>query len=143
MTSTELLDQTVYTSLCRSFVALDKSIRSAGIANEDGLLVGIAHRKGLKPLLTAEERTQYAITAATRQFTRLRWEVLLGKILYASSHYSKLIRATIPITDDNRRLSFVLVMSFDPDTNNFHEIIIEKVIPMVRKRRTSLLKLQK
>jgi hypothetical protein len=129
--------------LCRTFVALDPSIRSAGIANEDGLLLGIAHRKGLKPLLTAEERTQYAITAATRQFTRLRWEVLLGKILYASSHYSKLIRATIPITDDNRRLSFVLVMSFDPDTDNFHEIIIKKVIPMVRRRRASLLKLQK
>jgi hypothetical protein len=122
---------------------LDQSIRSAGIANEDGLILGIAHRKGLKPLLTAEERTQYAITAATRQFTRLRWEVLLGKILYASSHYSKLIRATIPITDDNRRLSFVLVMSFDPDTDNFHEIIIKKVIPMVRRRRASLLKLQK
>lgn len=122
---------------------MDQSIRSAGIANEDGLLLGIAHRKGLKPLLTAEERTQYAITAATRQFTRLRWEVLLGKILYASSHYSKLIRATIPITDDNRRLSFVLVMSFDPDTDNFHEIIIRKVIPMVRRRRASLLKLQK
>jgi hypothetical protein len=137
------LDKTVYSSLCRTFVALDPSIRSAGIANEDGLLLGIDHRKGLKPLLTAEERTQYAITAATRQFTRLRWEVLLGKILYASSHYSKLIRATIPITDDNRRLSFVLVMSFDPDTDNFHEIIIRKVIPMVRRRRASLLKLQK
>lgn len=137
------MDKTVYSSLCRTFVALDPSIRSAGIANEDGLLLGIAHRKGLKPLLTAEERTQYAITAATRQFTRLRWEVLLGKILYASSHYSKLIRATIPITDDNRRLSFVLVMSFDPGTDNFHEIIIKKVIPMVRRRRASLLKLQK
>lgn len=143
MTNTGLLDKTVYSSLCQTSVALDPSIRSAGIANEDGLLLGIAHRKGLKPLLTAEERTQYAITAATRQFTRLRWEVLLGKILYASSHYSKLIRATIPITDDNRRLSFVLVMSFDPDTDNFHEIIIKKVIPMVRRRRASLLKLQK
>jgi hypothetical protein len=121
---------------------LDPSIRSAGIANEDGLLVGIAHRKGLKPLLTAEERTQYAITAATRQFTRLRWEVLLGKILYASSHYAKLIRATIPITDDNRRLSYVVVMSFDPNTTNFHEIIVEKVIPIVKKRRSALLTLQ-
>lgn len=136
------MDKTVYSSLCRSFVALDPSIRSAGIANEDGLLVGIAHRKGLKPLLTAEERTQYAITAATRQFTRLRWEVLLGKILYASSHYAKLIRATIPVTDDNRRLSYVVVMSFDPNTTNFHEIIVEKVIPIVKKRRSALLRLQ-
>ncbi|HZD13163.1 MAG TPA: hypothetical protein VE177_06565, partial [Candidatus Binatus sp.] len=79
-------------------------------------------------------------TAATRQYTRLRWEVLLGKILYASSHYAKLIRATIPITDDNRRLSYVLLMSFDSNTDNFHEIVIEKVIPLVKKKRASLLK---
>lgn len=103
--------------------------------------MGSIHRSGLKPLLSAEERAQYAITAATRQFTRLRWEVLLGNILYASSHYAKLIRATIPITDNNRRLSYVILMSFDPRTNNFHEIIVEKVIPMVKRRKSSLLRL--
>ena len=105
-------------------------------------MIGSAHRTGLKPLLSTEERAQYAITAATRQFTRLRWELLLGNILYASSHYAKLIRATIPITDNNRRLSYVILMSFDPRTSNFHEIIVEKVIPMVKKRKSSLLRLQ-
>jgi hypothetical protein len=136
------LDKITYSSLCKSLLSLDKSIRFAGIANEDGLLIGSAHRTGLKPLLSTEERAQYAITAATRQFTRLRWELLLGNILYASSHYAKLIRATIPITDNNRRLSYVILMSFDPRTNNFHEIIVEKVIPMVKKRKSSLLRLQ-
>jgi len=134
------LEKPIYASLCRSVVDLDPSIRFTGIANEDGILVGVSQRKGLKPLLSFEERTQYAITAATRQYTRLRWEVLLGKILYASSHYNKLIRATIPITDDNRRLSYVLLMSFDSNTDNFHEIVIEKVIPLVKKKRASLLK---
>ena len=129
------MEKPIYTSLCRSVVGLDPSIRFAGIANEDGILVGVSQRKGLKPLLSFEERAQYAITAATRQYTRLRWEVLLGKILYASSHYAKLIRATIPITDDNRRLSYVLLMSFDSNTDNFHEIVIEKVIPLVKKKR--------
>jgi hypothetical protein len=136
------LDKITYSSLCKSLLSLDKSIRFAGIANEDGLLIGSAHRTGLKPLLSTEERAQYAITAATRQFTRLRWELLLGNILYASSHYAKLIRATIPITDNNRRLSYVILMSFDPRTSNFHEIIVEKVIPMVKKRKSSLLRLQ-
>jgi hypothetical protein len=136
------LDKITYSSLCKSLLSLDKSIRFAGIANEDGLLIGSAHRTGLKPLLSTEERAQYAITAATRQFTRLRWELLLGNILYASSHYAKLIRATIPITDNNRRLSYVILMSFDPHTSNFHEIIVEKVIPMVKKRKSSLLRLQ-
>lgn len=135
------MEKITYSSLCKSLLSLDKSIRFAGIANEDGLLMGSAHRSGLKPLLSAEERAQYAITAATRQFTRLRWEVLLGNILYASSHYAKLIRATIPITDNNRRLSYVILMSFDPRTSNFHEIIVEKVLPMVKRRKSSLLRL--
>jgi hypothetical protein len=65
---------------------------------------------------------------------------LLGKIYYASSHYASLIRATIPITNDNSKLSYVLLLSFDVGTENFHEIIMKKIIPLVKKNTTSLLK---
>jgi len=64
----------------------------------------------------------------------------LGKIQYASSHYSKLIRATIPITDDNRKLSFVIILSLDAGTDNFHEIIVEKIIPLIKRRKSALIK---
>src|SRR5262245_22864114 len=101
--------------------------------------MAFSERKGLKPLLTPEERAQYAITAATRQYTRLRWESHLGKINYASSHYAKLIRATIPIADDNNRLSFVMLMSFDVDTKDFHTTIMKEVIPLVNKYRHTLI----
>ncbi len=114
-------------------ITLDKSIRFAGIADEDGKLMATAERKGLKPLLNPEERAQYAITAATRQYTRLRWEYLLGRINYAMSHYAKLIRATIPIADENSRLSYVLLLSFDVDGENVHNVIMKKIIPLVRK----------
>lgn len=130
-----LLKNSIFKTLCQEIIKLDSSIRSAGITNEDGIILHISHRKGIKPLLSPEERAQYAITAATRQFTRLRWEVLLGKIQYASSHYSKLIRATIPITDENRKLSFVIILSLDPGTDNFHEIIVEKVIPLIKQKK--------
>lgn len=116
---------------CKEVVNLDNAIRFAGIADEDGKLQSIAERENLVALLTPEERAQYAITAATRQFTRLRWEYMLGKIQYASSKYDKLIRATIPITDENSKLSYVLLLSFDPDTTNFHQIITEKIIPFI------------
>src|ERR671931_1410954 len=129
-----------FQEFCDKIIALDKSIRFAGIADGDGHLVAVSERKGLKPLLTPEERAQYAITAATSQYTRLRWEYLLGKINYASSHYAKLIRATIPITDINSRLSYVLLLSFDVDTDNTHEIIMKKIIPLVRKNTNRLLK---
>jgi hypothetical protein len=120
-----------FQEFCDKVTALDPSIRFAGIADQDGKLEATAERKGLKALLTSEERAQYAITAATRQYTRLRWEYLLGRILYASSHYSKITRATIPIADENSRLSYVLLLSFDADTPNFHEIITKKVIPLI------------
>ncbi|HVE38177.1 MAG TPA: hypothetical protein VNA18_08300 [Nitrososphaeraceae archaeon] len=127
------MKSSAYKTLCQEIIKVDSSIRSAGITNEDGIILHISHRKGMKPLLSSEERGQYAITAATRQFTRLRWEVLLGKIQYASSHYTKLIRATIPVTDDNRKLSFVIILSLDAGTDNFHEIILGKVIPLIKK----------
>ena len=131
----------MFNEFCMQVVALDNSIRFAGIADEDGKLKSIAERPGLNPLLTPEERAQYAITAATRQFTRLRWEYMLGKIQYASSKYEKLIRATIPITDEFSTLSYVLLLSFDPETNTFHRVITEKIIPLINKNKSDLLKL--
>ena len=134
------MKSSAYKTLCQEILKVDSSIRSAGITNEDGIILHISHRMGMKPLLSSEERAQYAITAATRQYTRLRWEYLLGKIYYASSHYEKLLRATIPITNDSSRLSYVLLLSFDVDTENFHQIIMEKIIPLVRKNTAGLLK---
>ena len=122
-----------FQEFCDKVIAIDPSIRFAGIADEDGKIEANSERKGLQALLTPEERAQYAITAATRQYTRLRWEYLLGRILYASSHYSKITRATIPIADEASRLSYVLLLSFDANTPNFHETIIKKVIPLVHK----------
>jgi hypothetical protein len=123
-----------FQEFCDRVITLDKSIRFAGIADEDGHLVATAERRGLKPLLNPEERAQYAITAATRQYTRLRWEYLLGKINYAMSNYAKLIRATIPIADENSRLYYVLLLSFDVGAGqSVHDIIMEKIIPLIRK----------
>jgi hypothetical protein len=125
------LDRKFFQEICDRVVSINPAIRFAGIADEDGELLAFSERKGLTPLLTPEERAQYAITAATRQYTRLRWESHLGKINYASSHYAKLIRATIPITDENNRLAYVLLMSFDVGTTDFHNIIMKHVIPLV------------
>ena len=130
-----------FQEFCDKVISIDKSIRFAGIADGDGHLVAIAERKGLKPLLNPEERAQYAITAATRQYTRLRWEYMLGKINYAISNYAKLVRATIPIADENSRLFYVLLLSFDRESGQgVHEIIMEKIIPLVRKNTDKFLK---
>ena len=129
----------VFKELCEKIVAQDPTIRFVGIADEDGNLKAEAERKGLKAVFSPDQRAEYAITAANRQATRLRWEYLLGKINYATSHYEKLIRATIPIADENRRLSYVVLISFDANTK-VDEIIPKKIIPLIKQSMSALLK---
>lgn len=128
----------VFKELCEKIVAQDPAIRFVGIANEDGNLEAETERKGLKAVFSPGQRAEYAITAANRQVTRLRWEYLLGKISYATSHYEKLIRATIPIADENRRLSYVVLVSFDANTK-VDEIIPKKIIPLIRQNMNAIL----
>ncbi len=42
-----------FQEFCDKVISLDKSIRFAAIADEDGKLVATSERKGLKPILTA------------------------------------------------------------------------------------------
>ncbi len=133
--------KTPFQNFCDKAVSLDPAIRFVGIADGDGNLMATAERKGLKPLMNPEERAQYAITAATRQYTRLRWEYLLGKIGYACSFYAKLVRATIPISHENGRLAYVVLMSFDVKYGDrVHGVITKKVLPLVKRSRASFLK---
>ena len=128
-----------FQEFCDRVIAVDSSIRFIGIADEHGRLLATSERNGLKPLLNAEETAQYAITAATRQYTRIRWQPLLGKIDYTCSHYDKLLRVTIPITDRNNRLLYVIIFTFDVETNNFHQIIMENILPLIRKNESRFL----
>lgn len=123
-----------FQKFCDKAVSLDPAIRFVGIADGDGNLMATAERKNLKPIMNPEERAQYAITAATRQYTRLRWEYLLGKINYACSFYAKLIRATIPVSDENGRLAYVVLMSFDVKYGDkVHGIILKKTLPLLKR----------
>lgn len=124
-------------------ISVNPSIRFVGIADEHGRLLVTKDRKGLKPLLNMPETEQYAITAATRQHTRIRWQQILGKIDYSSSHYDKLLRATIPITDENNRLSHIIILTLDVETYNIHEIMMDKVVPLVRQNTNKFLKAKK
>jgi hypothetical protein len=130
----------IFKEFCDQVLALDPSIRFVGIADEHGSLFSTSERKGLKPLLDYQETTQYAITASTRQYTRLRWQYILGKVDYACSIYEKLIRANVPIIDNSSHLAYVILLTFDVGTDNFHQVMMKQIIPLIGKSRSQFLK---
>jgi hypothetical protein len=71
-----MINEQFFQEFCDNVIAIDSSIRFIGIADGDGRLLATSERKGLKPLLNEEETAHYAITAATRQYTRIRWQPL-------------------------------------------------------------------
>lgn len=128
-----------FKSLCETIAKSDKHIRFAAIVDHHGTILAFSERKGIKPLLNEEQTAQYALAAVTRQYTRIRWQSILGKIDYTCSSYEKLLRITVPITDSRNHLCFVIIFTLDVTTKNFHHIIMNKVKPIVKEKEKELL----
>lgn len=130
----------LFRNFCFKIISLDKAVRFTGITDGHGRILASAEREGLVPLLNQRETEQYAITAAARQFTRVMWQPILGKIEYTSSFYDKLLRINIPLTDSLNHLSFVIIITFDVETENYHEIMQSKIISYVKSKEEELFK---
>lgn len=128
-----------FKSFCEKITRSDKNIRFAAIVDHHGTILASYERKGIKPFLNEEQTAQYALAAVTRQYTRIRWQSVLGKIDYTCSNYEKLLRITIPITDSRNHLCFVIIFTLDVTTRNFHHIIMNKIKPIVKEKEKELL----
>jgi len=122
-----------FRSLCDDLVGIDSGVRFVGVADKHGLMLTTAERKNIVPLVNDEETEQYAITASTRQYTRLRWQDILGKLYYTCSLYEKILRITIPITNQKNRLEFLLIFTLDPETDDIDYLVTEKAMPIISK----------
>lgn len=112
---------------------LDDSIVHVGIMNKYGVLLNVEHRNHVTPLLTDEENEEYASQSITRHKKRMEFEPKIGKVIYAFGRYKKVDRATVPINDD-----YYMLLMFQREqnlTNRSHQIIIEKVLPLVERER--------
>jgi hypothetical protein len=130
----------LFKSICDRIIDANSGVRFAAIVDEHGTILATSERKGLKPLLDREQTAQYALAAVTRQYTRIRWQSILGKIDYTCSYYEKVLRVTLPITDSNNRLRAVVIFTFDVSVKDFHSIIMKKLIPIVRNSEPKLIK---
>ncbi len=129
-----------FKGLCDKIIDTDSRIRFVGIADKHGIILTKGERKDIVPLLNDEETEQYAITASTRQYTRLRWQNILGKLHYTCSLYEKILRITIPITNQNNRLEFLMILTLDPDIDDFDDLVMRKLMSPINNFFSVLLK---
>ena len=120
-------------SFTKDILNLDDSIMHVGIMNKYGVLLNVEHKNHVTPLLTDEENEEYASQSITRHKKNIKFEPKIGKVIYAFGRYRKVERATIPINDEYYML--LMVEREQSTTNRSHQIIREKVLPLVEIKR--------
>jgi hypothetical protein len=126
-------DNKFQNTLIKKILNSHKSIRWVGIIDKNGIIINEKYREGLKPLLTKEENQESAINTITRHKTRKKYEVKIGKLTYTFGRYENLSRSTIPINEN-----YYLLLTIDFEENNFDKIIMEKIVPLIKKKREEL-----
>jgi hypothetical protein len=125
-----MIDYEFLYAFTNEVLKLDKSIRWVGVANKFGVLLNTEHREGLVPLMTDEENEEYAHLTVTRHKTRIKFQPKTGPLVYALGKYERLNRATLTINEN-----FYLLIALDIEEKNFDLIIMEKILPLVKKDR--------
>ena len=110
-----------------------KSIRWVSIIDNNGTTINEHFREGLKPFLNKEEMDEFAKGSITRYKTRFKLESKMGKLTYLLRRHEKLTRSIIPINE-----SYYLFLTIDFEETNFDKIIMEKIIPLIKKEKEKL-----
>ena len=118
----------------QSILNSDSSIRWVGITDQNGIIINERDREGLKPFLTIEETHQWAIRTITRHKTRFNLESKMGKLTYLFRRYTRMSRCLIPINEN-----YYLIVTMDFDQYNFDKLIMEKIIPLIKREREKFL----
>lgn len=126
--------------VCLEVLALDSSIRFAGIANSKATAIHHKYRQDIKPLLTLEETEKSMVQAVIREGMRTTLEARLGECEYVFAKYKNVKRVTVPLrppTIAEQGIRGILMISMELQSN--HEFLIEdKVLPYLTKTRISL-----
>jgi hypothetical protein len=127
------IDYEFLNSVCDEVLAKHASIRWTGVVNRNGVILAQKAGKGVKLLLSDEENEEYAATAIARQRTRGKFEPKIGKMIYSFGRYELLHRATVPINEN-----YYLLVTLDVGEKNFDSIILDKILPVVTRARSTL-----
>ncbi len=115
--------------VCDNILAVDGSIRVAGIADKMGRVISYRVRKDVTQLLTLEEVKGSVIKSVLRMKTREDYESKLGRVIYTFTLYEKVKRASIPIQNDEYVL---LIVSFERNADH-ERIILSGILPLIKR----------
>jgi hypothetical protein len=111
--------------LCNSIFEINEKIRSVGIIDEMGKLIGGDMKKGLPSLEKNDGSVRLYLGYAINNILRRDFDNVFGKVLYTFSERERIKLLTIPI-DDN-----LLLVSMDKSTD--HVELINKIIAVANK----------
>lgn len=117
----------LFENLSKEILKISSSLRWIAIADSEGNLLNISKRDGLDPLMTREENQEYALNAITRHKSRLKFQDKLGKLVYSSGKYEKLIRIVTPINN-----KYYVLLTIDGEEPQTDSIMTEQIIPKIK-----------
>lgn len=118
-------------------LALDASIRFAGLADSKGTKAYHKYREGLSPLLSPEETDKSMLQAVLRNGMRSTLEDKLGQCTYVLGVYKKVKRITIPLYPPVAKERGILMISLDLDSDH-DNILVRKVLPFLENARPDM-----
>jgi hypothetical protein len=117
----------LFENLSKEILKISSSLRWIAIADSEGNLLNISKREGLDPLMTHEENQEYALNAITRHKSRLKFQDKLGKLVYSSGKYEKLIRIVTPINN-----KYYILLTIDVEEPQIDSIMTKQIIPKIK-----------
>jgi len=126
-------DDELFSTFVKKILNLNRSIRWVGIANQRGIIIKETYREELTPLLTSEEKLEYAANTIARHKERIKYEPKIGKLEYTLVKYERVNRIMIPLNNNNNYLLF----SLDVEQIDYDNIIKKNIIPFVEGQEVS------
>jgi hypothetical protein len=116
-----------FENLLKEILKMSSTLRWIAIADSEGNLLNITKREGLEPLMTREENQDYTLNAITRHRSRLKFQDILGKLVYSLGRYEKLIRIVTPINN-----KYYVLLTIDVEEPHIDSIMTEQIIPKIK-----------
>lgn len=116
-----------FESLSKEILKINSSLRWIAIADSNGILLNIARRDGLEPLMTRQENQEYTLNAIARHKSRLKFEDKLGRLVYSLGKYEKLVRIVTPINN-----KYYVLLTVDVEEPHIDSLMTEQIIPKIK-----------